>query len=84
MSERALYTFNWNEGGFNSVWASTKKEAIEQIAKEFGTCNLTPNLNTLQRRATRKSQNAYWDSLPLMDQFKKPLDKYKNQSIFPL
>ena len=29
-----LYLFNWENGGFNDVWASSKKEAYARIIKE--------------------------------------------------
>jgi hypothetical protein len=29
-----LYLFNWISGGFNDVWASSKKEAYKRIIKE--------------------------------------------------
>jgi hypothetical protein len=29
-----LYLFNWIDGGFNDVWAPTKKEAYKRIMEE--------------------------------------------------
>jgi hypothetical protein len=29
-----LYLFNWVEGGFNDVWASSKKEAYRKVVNE--------------------------------------------------
>ena len=33
--EKALYTFNWSGGGFNQVYATTKKEALAEVKKQF-------------------------------------------------
>lgn len=29
-----LYLFNWVEGGFNDVWAKTKREAYARVMRE--------------------------------------------------
>lgn len=68
---KALYTFNWIGGGYNQVWAHTKPEAVKEIARQFpqraGFAILNPDLSTLQRRVSKKSQDAWWGSFQLMD-----------------
>jgi len=65
----ALYTFNWKEGGFNQVWARTKREALTVIRYHFrnSLCKLTPDLKSFKRLTKKADQDAYWKSLPLMD-----------------
>lgn len=69
MNRQALYTFTWNEGGFNQVWANTKAEAIEKIKREFACCGieLTPNWNSLKRVSSKAKQEAYFANIPYMD-----------------
>lgn len=67
--KKVLYSFNWHEGGFNSVWAGSKREAVAK-ATELGAgvaCVLHPAPSTFVRRASRKAQEAYWTAMPLMD-----------------
>ena len=47
----ALYTFNWKEGGFNQVWAPTKRDALVVIRTHFknSLCKLTPDLKSFKR-----------------------------------
>jgi hypothetical protein len=65
----ALYTFRWNEGGFNQVWARSKKDALERITREFPRirCDLTPNLKSFKRLTSKKAIDAYYASIPYMD-----------------
>tara|TARA_S200002703_G_C3737974_1_gene226900 strand:+ start:63 stop:329 length:267 start_codon:yes stop_codon:yes gene_type:complete len=30
-----LWLFNWQDGGFNDMWAKTKTQAIQKVKKEF-------------------------------------------------
>lgn len=62
-----LYAFEWNEGGFNQVYAPTKRAAIAKAKLAFASCNLTPNEGTFRALRTREAQSAYWKNLPLMD-----------------
>lgn len=50
------WLFNWTGGGFNDVWAKTKKEA-EIAANKLGGTTLKPNLQTL-RKATEETSRA--------------------------
>lgn len=57
---------NW-ENGYNSVYASSREEAILEIEKQFGTCGLRPNLKTLKivtqeyLNEVDKSYSGYFD-----------------------
>ena len=42
------YMFNFTSGGWNTVWAKTKRGAIAQAAKEYKKSNLVPNPNTFR------------------------------------
>ncbi len=66
---KALYTFRWNEGGFNQVWANNKAEAIKEINQTFCRMlsDLTPNLKSLKRVASKKAQESYFANIPFMD-----------------
>ena len=52
-----LYLFNWIDGGFNDVWAPSKKEAYEKVMNEVldtekkypDHAKLRPNYKTLRR-----------------------------------
>ena len=52
-----LYLFNWIDGGFNDVWAPSKKEAYKRIMNEVldtekrypDHAKLRPNYKTLRR-----------------------------------
>jgi len=71
--KKVLYTFNWNEGGFNSVQAENKAEAVKlgnqicDVAIPGGCQKLTVDPDSVVRRATKKSQDEYWNNIPLMD-----------------
>ena len=68
--QKALYTFNWVGGGMNQVHAHTKKEALEIIAREFpgnAVWKGEVNLSTLKRVTSKKGQDRWYASLPLMD-----------------
>jgi len=64
--DKALYTFTWTSGGFNQVYAATKREAIKEIARRFPGSSLKPNLNSL-KRLTKKQADAYWKNIPPLD-----------------
>ena len=69
VDNRKLYTFTWIGGGYNQVYAASKKEAIKEIAKEFPNDNpdrvtLLPDLATLK---VCKNPDAYYRNMPLMD-----------------
>ena len=40
------WMFNFTTGGWNTVWAKTKRGAIAQAAREYKTSNLIPNPKT--------------------------------------
>ncbi len=63
----ALYTFEWNEGGFNSVMARTEAEALENVRQQFGSSALTVNKRTIRRLDSKEEQAAYFRNIPLMD-----------------
>ena len=52
-----LYLFNWIDGGFNDVWAPSKKEAYKRVMNEVldtekkypNHAKLRPNYKTLRR-----------------------------------
>lgn len=52
-----LYLFNWIDGGFNDVWAPSKKEAYKRVMNEVldtekrypDHAKLRPNYKTLRR-----------------------------------
>ncbi len=54
---KELYSFNWVSGGWNQVFATSKEEAINEIARKFPNGSLTPNLDTLQLVTDTE---AYW------------------------
>ena len=62
----ALYAFTWIGGGFNQVRATTKKEAVKEIEKQFKASSLKPNLKSL-KRLTEKQEKEYWRSIPPLD-----------------
>jgi hypothetical protein len=64
MTSRVLYTWNWNEGGFNQTHATSKKDALAQIKKVGG--SLTVNLKTLKRN-NKAQEKAYWKWFPSID-----------------
>jgi hypothetical protein len=55
---KELYSFNWTSGGWNQVFATSKEEAISEIARQFPSGSLTPNLDTLQLVTNTE---AYWN-----------------------
>ncbi len=67
-NNKVLWSFNWKQGGFNAVWAGeSRKEALEIARKQFPSCGLEVDEQSLVPRRTREEQNAYWDSIPFMD-----------------
>jgi len=42
------WMFNFTTGGWNTVWAKTKRGAIAQAAKEYKNSNLVPNPNSFR------------------------------------
>jgi hypothetical protein len=59
----ALYTFQFHSGGFNQVWATSKRQAIERARKEFPGLEFQPDIRTFKRLVTKKAQEAYWKDL---------------------
>lgn len=71
-SEKELYRtndgkycwlFSWEGSGGNDVWATTREDAIAQIAKEFST--LQPVLSSL-RRCTYEEWRSHDRALQMM------------------
>ena len=61
MNNKALYTFNWNEGGYNQVYAYSKQQAIKRgnyIGKHCLT-SLTVNVATIKRIPKDKEDANY-------------------------
>lgn len=68
--QKALYTFNWIGGGMNQVYAHTKKEALEIVAREFpgnAVWKAEVDLSTLKRVTSKRGQDGWYASLPLTD-----------------
>jgi len=63
----ALYTFTFLGGGFNQVFATCKRQAIERARAQFGGTRFAPNPQSFKRLATKAAQERYWKSLPLLD-----------------
>jgi hypothetical protein len=61
----ALYVFNWVGGGYNSAYASTRREAMAEVARKFP--GMEVEKTSIRRLATRAQQDAYYKSLPLWD-----------------
>jgi len=59
--------FNWSVGGYNSVFASTKEEALEKaqaLGKGWNSgqvVNLVPDADFVITRASDKSHAGTWD-----------------------
>ena len=64
---KPLYTFNWKSGGYNQVYARTKREALEEVKRQFGRTPLEVNLKTLRRLSSPAAIKNYWDNFPLFD-----------------
>lgn len=60
---KTLWFFNWIGGGYNTVLAASKNDAIQEIERLFGT-NLKPDINTLvsgdEAHKKEKESNAYY------------------------
>jgi hypothetical protein len=63
----ALYSFTFHGGGFNQVWATNKRQAIERARAEFPGMKFQPDTRSFKRLATAKAQDTYWKSFPLLD-----------------
>jgi len=63
-STKSLWKFNWIGGGYNQVYANTKKAALAEIESRFGTCNLKLNPSTLTKV---KDERAFWANYPRFD-----------------
>ena len=61
---KPLWKFQWQGGGFNQVYANTRKEALAEVEKKFQYCNLKILAETL---AKVKDEKAYWDAIPPLD-----------------
>jgi hypothetical protein len=65
-----LYSFNFTGGGINSTWAP-ETATLEQIKtsarRSIGDWADKIDPSTIKPLRTEAEQNAYWESLPLMD-----------------
>jgi hypothetical protein len=52
------WMFNFTTGGWNTVWAKTKRGAIAQAAREYKTSNLIPNPKTFAVATNAAMKNA--------------------------
>ena len=52
------WMFNFTTGGWNTVWAKTKRGAIAQAAREYKTSNLIPNPKTFAVATDAAMKNA--------------------------
>ena len=60
MKDKALYTFSWNEGGYNQVYAYDRQQAI-RIGNKM-TQKLTVNEATINR-IPKGQEDAYYRSI---------------------
>lgn len=60
---KKLYAWNWIGGGFNDVFATSKKEALK-LAHAGGT--LKVDMKTF-RRVKKADWNKYFDAIPFFD-----------------
>lgn len=51
-----LYLFNWKGGGYNTVNATSKKGAIAEIKKKFGTEGPCSAANAINIRIPKKGE----------------------------
>lgn len=65
--QKALYTFNWKGEGSNQVYAHTKREAMEEIEREFPGWGQKVDLASMRRVTSKKGQASWYANLPLMD-----------------
>ena len=63
-TDKRHYTFNWIGEGYNQVYATSRFNAVKEIARQFSTCGLKPDLKTLK---VCHNPDSYWASFPLMD-----------------
>jgi hypothetical protein len=52
------FMFNFTTGGWNTVWAKTKRGAIAQAARKYKTSNLIPNPKTFAVATDADMKNA--------------------------
>jgi hypothetical protein len=52
------FMFNFTTGGWNTVWAKTKRGAIAQATREYKTSNLIPNPKTFAVATDAAMKNA--------------------------
>jgi hypothetical protein len=65
MKRKALYTWNWECGGFNQTHAFTKAEALKEAEKIWP--GHPVRLSSVKRITSKKGIEAYYNSIPLMD-----------------
>ena len=56
MREKVNYFFNWGKGGYNSVFATDKRNVPKEVAKKFsqGTINQLGGICNIKRDADHK------------------------------
>lgn len=68
MSDKALYAWDWKNGGYNQTYASSEEEAIAKgnamCDGKDGSLHLEINMNTFRKV---DDVNAFWDNYPLFD-----------------
>lgn len=61
MKTTALYTFRWIGGGYNQVYAPSKKEALALIKQKFP--SYVPDLKSFRRLTGRHQIEEYYRSI---------------------
>ena len=65
--KNTLYSFQFLPEGFNSVWADSTEQAISEAKRLFPSLASKVDPTSFKSLRTQVEQDAYWDSLPLMD-----------------
>jgi hypothetical protein len=60
-----FYAFNWIGGGYNQVYARSKKDAIKVANEHFG--GGTANLRVEESSVYKTDSKTYYDNMPYFD-----------------
>ena len=60
-----FYAFNWIGGGYNQVFARSRRDAIKLANEHFG--GGTANLRVDEPSVRRTDPTTYYDNMPSMD-----------------
>ena len=63
---KKLWTFNWVGGGYNQVYATSRKDALAEVDRKFDNDPRWSSANVCNLYEV-KDETAFWRNYPLFD-----------------